>query len=276
MLRKKWQLSLLQVVLPLIALIFVFPIVMVYYNGFKSYAEILTDALALPQKWTLENFIVAWKTMNYPRLFCNTLFVTGFGVAGIVLFSAPAAYQLQRNHAHYSKGLRLLFLLPMLIPIQTIMITLTNVLTHLKLIDSLPGLVLAYWGLGIPMASFLFMGGVAAVPHEVEESAMMDGCNMFRLFWMVVFPLLKPVTGTVIILDVMWLWNDFLLPLLTVNGTRDGKTLQLGAYSFFGQYVTQWNFAIAGIVMAVTPTILFFILMQKHIVKGIIAGAVKG
>lgn len=276
MIQKKWQLNLLHIVLPLIALIFIFPIVMVYYNGFKSYGDIVIDALALPETWTLENFAVAWKTMNFPRLFLNTLYVTVFGVAGIVLLSAPAAYKMQRETSSYSKGLRMLFLLPMLIPVQTIMITLTNVLTKLGLMNSLPGLVLAYWGLGIPMATFLYMGGVAAVPYEVEESAMIDGCTPFRLFGQVVFPLLKPISGTVIILDVMWLWNDFLLPLLTVNGTRDGKTLQLGAYSFFGQYVTQWNFAIAGIIMAVTPTIIFFILMQKYIVKGIIAGAVKG
>lgn len=276
MLQKKWQLHLLQALLPAAALVFLFPILMVYYNGFKTYAEILVDALALPKTWTLDNFATAWKTMNYPRLFWNTFCVTAGGVAGIVLFGAPAAYMLQRERRAYSRGLRILFLLPMLIPVQTIMITLTSLLTKAGLMNSLAGLTAVYWGLGIPMASFLYMGGVAAVPREVEEAARIDGCGSFRLFWRIVFPLLRPVSGTVIILDVMWLWNDFLLPLLTVNGSSSQKTLQLGAYSFFGQYVTQWNYAIAGIVMAVTPTILFFILMQKYIVKGIAAGAVKG
>ena len=110
----------------------------------------------------------------------------------------------------------------------------------------------------------------------MDECASIDGCSTFRTFFNIIFPQLKSITATIIVLDVMWIWNDFLLPLLMVNSNQAIKTLQLAAYTFFGQYISEWHYALAGLVMAVTPSILFFLIMQKHIIKGVTAGAVKG
>lgn len=276
MLEKKWQKTLLTVVLTLAALLYIYPIVMIYYNSFKSYGEIMIDAISLPSVWTVENFKNAWKIMNFLTVLKNTFLITLFSVSGIVIISSMAAYKLARVQKTYSRLLKALFLMPMLVPIQSIMITFLQVMTKLELTNTHQGLVVAYWGMGCSTAVFLYYGFVKSFPVEIEEAARIDGSNSWHLFAKIVFPLLKPVTGTVVILDVMWIWNDFLLPLLLINRSRDLKTLQLASYSFFGQYVTKWNYALAGIVMAVTPTVLFFIFMQKYIVKGIAAGAVKG
>jgi raffinose/stachyose/melibiose transport system permease protein len=164
----------------------------------------------------------------------------------------------------------------MLVPFQTIMITLLKVAKSMNLSDSLLGLGVQYWGFGIPMAVFIYSGFIRTVPREIDESAMIDGASTIRTFFQIIFPLLKTVTATIVVLDVMWIWNDFLLPLLMVNSSADTKTLTLAAYSFVGQYNTQWQYAMTAMVLTVTPSILFFIVMQKNIVKGVVAGAVKG
>ncbi len=138
------------------------------------------------------------------------------------------------------------------------------------------GLGIQYWGFGIPMATFIYYNFMKTIPKEIDESARIDGASTFRTFTSVIFPLLKSVSVTVIVLDVMWIWNDFLLPLLMVNGSPKTKTLVLAAYNFVGQFNTQWHYAMTAMVLAVVPSIIFFVLLQKYIVEGVVAGAVKG
>ena len=138
------------------------------------------------------------------------------------------------------------------------------------------GLGIQYWGFGIPMAVFIFYNFMKTIPKELDESAQIDGASTMRTFISVIFPLLKSVTVTVLVLDVMWIWNDFLLPLLMVNASNTTKTLVLAAYTFVGQMNTQWQYAMTGMVLAVFPSILVFIFLQKYIVEGVVAGAVKG
>jgi len=138
------------------------------------------------------------------------------------------------------------------------------------------GLGVQYWGFGIPMATFIYCNFMQTIPKEIDESAIIDGASTFRTFISVIFPLLKSVTATVIVLDVMWIWNDFLLPLLMVNSSPATKTLVLSAYTFVGQFNTQWHYAMTAMVLAVLPSIIFFVLLQRHIVDGVVAGAVKG
>ena len=167
-------------------------------------------------------------------------------------------------------------IIPMLVPFQTIMITLVKVMKTLHLSGSLLGLGIQYWGFGIPMAVFIYMGFIKTIPRAIDESATIDGASAFSTYVRIIFPLLKPVTATVMVLDVMWIWNDFLLPMLMVNSSPKTKTLTLAAYTFGGQYNTQWQYAMTAMVLALLPSILFFIFMQKHIIKGVVAGAVKG
>ena len=214
--------------------------------------------------------------MQYGKLFLNTVEITVVGIAGIVVFSSLAAYILDRKNNRYTKIARVIITTPMLIPFQTIMISLLKVMTTIHFSGSKMGLGIQYWGFGIPMATFIFYNFMKTIPGEIDESAFIDGAGTFKTYGLVIFPLLKSVTATVIVIDVMWIWNDFLLPLLMVNGSNDTKTLVLSAYSFVGQFNTQWHYAMAAMVLAILPSVIIFVFLQKYIVEGVVAGAVKG
>ncbi|MBW5449423.1 ABC transporter permease subunit [Cohnella sp. CFH 77786] len=266
----------LELVMIAAALLFLFPIILVFYNSLKSFGEVMRDVMALPHKLTFENYAYVWKYIDYPKLFLNNVIVTAVGLVGIILISSIAAYKLARTKTKLSGLIYFLIIIPMLIPFQSIMVTVLKLARDLHLANSVWGLGIQYWGLGAPMAVFIYHGFVKGVPKELDESATIDGASGFSLFFRIIFPLLKPVTATIAVIDIMWIWNDFLLPLLMVNGSADTKTLTLAAYTFVGQYNTDWQYTMTAVVMAVLPSILVFILLQKHIVKGVTAGAVKG
>jgi raffinose/stachyose/melibiose transport system permease protein len=265
-----------EIFMVILALIYIYPIILVILNSFKTNRDLMLNVLGLPNKWIMSNYIYVWNYMDYSRLFLNNVVVTLIGTAGIVLFSSMAAYILSRKKTKLSWLIYLFCIGPMLVPFQTIMITLLKSARIIGLTNSDWGLGIQYWGFGIPMAVFLFTGFMSSIPKEIDESAMVDGASTIRVFFSIIFPLLKTITSTVIVLDVMWIWNDFLLPLLMVDSQSDTRTLTLAAYSFVGTFVTDWQYSMAALVLAVLPSILFFIFMQKNIVKGVTAGAVKG
>lgn len=265
-----------EIVLIVLALLFLYPLFLAIFNSFKSFQEVMTDVIALPKSWTFDNYSYVWKFINYPRLFLNNAVITILGLAGIILVSSIAAYKLSRTRSRASAIIYFICIMPMLIPFQSIMLTVLKTARFLHLSDSTWGLGLLYWGFGAPLAVFIYHGFVKGIPREIDESATIDGASGFRLFFSVIFPLLKSVTTTIIIIDVMWIWNDFLLPLLMVNGSPTTKTLTLAAYTFVGQYTSDWQYAMTAMVMAVLPSIIVFIFLQKYIVKGVVAGAVKG
>ncbi|MEC0181192.1 carbohydrate ABC transporter permease [Paenibacillus peoriae] len=260
----------------ILSLLFLYPLFLAINNSFKSFAEVMTDVIALPKQFSLDNYVYVWQFINYPRLFLNNTIITVVGLTGIVLVSSIAAYKLARTKSKWSSVIYMLCIMPMLIPFQSIMLTVLRLAKDLHLADSTWGLGLLYWGFGAPLAVFIYHGFVKGIPAEIDESAKIDGASGFRLFFSVIFPLLKSVTATIIIIDVMWIWNDFLLPLLMVNGSPSTKTLTLAAYTFVGQYTSDWQYAMTAMVMAVLPSIIVFIFLQKYIVKGVVAGAVKG
>lgn len=266
----------LEVVLVLLSLVFLYPLFLTIINSLKSFSEVMTDVIALPKHLTFSNYSYVWKFINYPRLFLNNFVITGLGLLGIVFISSIAAYKLARTKTKLSGIIYFLCIMPMLIPFQSIMLTVLQTAKNLNLSESTWGLGLLYWGFGAPLAVFIYHGFVKGIPAEIDESATIDGASSFRLFFSVIFPLLKSVTTTIVIIDVMWIWNDFLLPLLMVNGSPDTKTLTLAAYTFVGQYTSDWQYAMTAMVMAVLPSIIVFIFLQKYIVKGVVAGAVKG
>ncbi|PZD97595.1 carbohydrate ABC transporter permease [Paenibacillus sambharensis] len=266
----------LEIAMILLSLLFLYPLFLAVNNSLKSFGEVMTDVIALPKQLAFENYSYVWSFINYPQLFWNNTVITGLGLIGIILFSSIAAYKLARTKSRMSLLLYFLCIMPMLIPFQSIMLTVLQLAKGLQLSDSTWGLGMLYWGFGAPLAVFIYHGFVKGIPKEIDESATIDGASGFRLFFMVIFPLLKSVTTTIIIIDVMWIWNDFLLPLLMVNGSPDTKTLTLAAYTFVGQYTSDWQYAMTAMVMAVLPSIIVFIFLQKYIVKGVVAGAVKG
>ena len=262
--------------LTVIALLFIYPVFLMFLNAFKPFGEVVSNPIAFAKKPTFENITYVVDKIQYARLFMNNVMITVIGIAGIVAFASLAAYILDRRRNRYTKFIYALIIAPMLIPFQTIMITLLKAMSVINLSESRVGLGIQYWGFGIPMATFIFFNFMKTIPREIDESAHMDGASTFRTYLSVIFPLMKPVTVTVIVLDVMWIWNDFLLPLLMVNSSNKTKTLVLAAYTFVGQMNTKWQYAMAAMVLAVLPSIIIFIFLQKYIVEGVVAGAVKG
>lgn len=263
-------------VILVVALFYFYPVFLMFANSLKSFGEVLTNPVSYPKELEFKNYSDVIKRMDYLKLFRNNVIITVTGLAGIVAFSSAGAYILDRRRNKYTKFAHLFIITPMLIPFQTIMITLLKAMSIIHLSGSKLGLGVQYWGFGIPMATFIYFNFMKTIPKEIDESAKIDGASTFRTFVSVIFPLLKSVTFTVIVLDVMWIWNDFLLPLLMVNSSNETKTLVLAAYTFVGSMNTKWHYAMTGMVLAVVPSILVFIFLQKYIVEGVVAGAVKG
>lgn len=256
--------------------VYLSPLLLVVFGSFKTYSEIMSHVLEAPATWSFANFAGVFSSMNYPKTFLNTVLVTVVGVGGIVVVSSMAGYKLSRVKTRLSYVVFLFCIMPMMIPFQSFMITLVKIAKQLGFIGTLSGLGVIYWGLGAPLSIFLYHGFVKSIPRELEECAMLDGCSPARLFLSIIFPMLKPVTASVIVVNAMWIWNDFLLPLLVLGSSDAGKTLQLAAYGFMGQYKMEWQNIMAGAILIIIPAVIIYLIFQKNIVKGMVAGAVKG
>jgi len=267
---------LITLILIIFLIIYLLPLVLMITNSYKTYSEVMLNALSLPAKVTFDNFKKVFETMNYPKAFFNTLVITLVGVTGIIIIGSMAGYKLARSKTKLSKYTFLYCIMPMMIPFQSFMITLVQVSKGMHLTNSVLGITVVYWGLGAPMAIFLYQGFAKSIPHELDEAAIIDGCNQFQLFTKIIFPLLKSVTAAVIVVNAMWVWNDFLLPLLVLGTDKKQQTLQLAAYSFMGQYKMEWQNIMAAAILIIIPALIIYLVFQKHIIKGMIAGAVKG
>ena len=263
------------VFLILCALFTLAPLVLAIVNSFKSNGEILTNVISLPKQITFENYVRSFGKMHYLQSLGNTVFLAGGSVALIVLFSALAGWKLCRTKTRFSKFLLSLFIFSMLIPFSSIMIPLYKVVLALDIKNSLFGLCFVYAGLGVSMAIFLYHGFVKGIPKELEEAAAIDGCSPLQTFFRIVFPMLKPVTATICITNVLWIWNDFLLPLIILSDNKK-YTLLLSTNTLFGQYSSDWSAILSALVIAALPVIVFYAMLQKQILKGITDGALKG
>ncbi len=262
------------VVLAVLAVYFLFPIYMAIINSFKTQGDIFRSVLSLPVNPRSENYVQAFEKANMLRSTWNTVIVTVTGITGMVFLSSMAGYKLSRTPGKLSNTIFLLFVASMLIPFQTIMVTLTKMAKNLGLQGSPFGLGVVYVGL-IKSAIFLYHGFVKGVPRELDESAQMDGCGEARMFFTVILPLLLPITFTVIILNLLWLWNDFLLPVLLLTDFRQ-YTLVLTINMFFGKYSREWPLILASLILSSLPIVIIFAVFQRWIIQGITDGAVKG
>ncbi len=256
------------------AIITLFPIYMALLNSVKTQGDMLSNILALPASLEWGNYADAFRKTNYVRSLWNTIVVAGTGLAGIVLFASMAGYKLSRTPGKLSAFLFGLFVMSTLIPFHSIMITLVRISSGLKLQGSAVGLGLLYIGLGVAVAIFLYHGFVKSVPKELDEAAVIDGCGEFRLYFAVILPLLLPITATIAILNTLWMWNDFLLPLLVLTDFKS-YTLLLSTNMLFGEYNNDWSAILASLVLAMLPVILLYLLLQKYILHGISEGAIK-
>lgn len=268
------------IILVCVCLAYLFPIYIIVVNAFKNRAELYENVLAFPSEFSFQYFAKAMDKMDFFNALKNSLIVTLVSIAIIVVLASMCAWMLARTDNKISKFIFMLFVATMLIPFQTLMMPLMQVLGFgrdtlgLPVVDTLGGLIFCYIGFGASMSVFLYHGFVKSVPVALEEAATIDGCSKFGVFWRIVFPMLKPVTMTVIILDVIWIWNDYLLPSLVLT-SKANRTIPLSTASFFGQFTIQWNMAMAGLTLTIIPVIIFYLCAQKYIVKGVAAGAVK-
>ena len=258
----------------MLAAFFIFPILLLFINSFKSLKEIYMSVLQLPETLNLDNYISAFKELDYLNAIKNSLIVTCTVTAANVICCSMAAWVLVRYKTKTSKLIFTIFSVAVLVPFQCVMLPLLAEMGKLNMIN-MPGLMLVNLGFGSSMSIILFHGFMKNVPVELEEAAAIDGASQPRIFFTIVLPLIKGIAVTVAILNVMSLWNDYLLPSLTIN--RSGtQTLPLRTYLFFGAYTKKWNLGSAALVMAIIPVIIFYVLCQKHIIKGVTEGAVKG
>lgn len=269
-----------EIVLLAACAIYLFPVYLVFVNSFKNRQELYENMVALPGKFTKEYYVTAMEKMNFLKAFSNSLIVTIISITIIIILASMTAWMLVRTNNKLSKTLFMVFVATMLIPFQTIMMPLMQVMgwirtnLHIPMLESLGGLIYMNVGFGASMAVFLYHGFIKSIPVSLEEAATIDGCNKFGVFWKIVFPMLKPTTVTVIILDVIWIWNDYLLPSLVLSGEKL-RTIPLSTASFFGQFTIQWNLAMAGLMLTIIPVIIFYLCAQKYIIKGVAAGALK-
>lgn len=266
------------ILLIILAIIFIAPIFLVLMNSFKGKNYLSTEPFAFPTNESFvgfDNYIEGAEKIDFFSSFLNSLFITVFAVALIVLCTSMCAWFIVRVKKWYSKLLYLLCAFSMIVPFQMVMYPMTQISATLKL-NNIVGIIFVYLGFGAGLAVFMFVGFIKSVPLEIEEAAMIDGCGPIRTFFLVVFPILKPTAITVAILDAMWIWNDYLLPYLLLN-TSDTKTLPMAIQYLRGGYgsIDMANM-MAMIVLSIIPIIIFYLVCQKYIIKGIVAGAVKG
>ena len=269
-------------VLVILFLAFIFPFIMVIFNAFKTKGDITADPLALvgSHGFILTNFTDAMKKMNFATSFTNSLLITTVSTILTIMLSAMTAFVIVRNKWKACGILFSLMIASMVIPFQVLMIPLVSLYGGIfGVLNSRITLILMHVGFSLSMATFMFHGAIhTSVPMELEEAAFIDGCTRWQTYWKIVFPLLKPTIATVAIIDAMAFWNDYLLPFLII-GNNDSKTLTLSLYyakSLSGQYGNPWELIFPAVLICVIPILIVFIFLQKNIIEGIAAGAVKG
>lgn len=271
---KKWR-PFQYALAAVLCVLFISPFYLVMTNSLKTQKGIFMDVtgLPVPPYFTLDNYRQAFVDLDFIQSFFNSLMITGISTVIIIIFSSMAAWALVRSRTKISSLLFFVFAAAMLVPFQSVMLPLIRVMGRLDLLNP-QGLVFMYLGFGSSLSIILYHGFIKAIPQELEEAALIDGCNPFQTFWLIVFPLLKPISVTVAILNTMWIWNDFLLPQLVIN-RPEWHTIPLRMFYFFGEYSKKWNLALAGLFIGMIPIIIFYFVAQKHIVKGVTQGSIK-
>lgn len=261
----------------LLVLVYIFPIAILAWVAIKSRADIAKDILGVPTEWIgLENFETAIDKMDFMNSLKNSLIVTIISTVCLCVFSAMAAWVLVREKSKKSTIIFMLFSVSMLIPFQCVMLPLMQIMGKNGLnMMNLGGLIFAYIGFGSAMSIMLYHGFIKGIPVELEEAAALDGCGTVGVFFRIVLPLLGPITTTVGIVNIMWIWNDYLLPRIVLFGNSELYTLPLQTSAFFGSFTTNWGVAAAALLLIMLPVIIFYIIAQKKIIKGVVDGAVK-
>lgn len=275
--KSKWRKITLFIILIALSILFLAPIFIVLINSFKGKLFISSEPFKLPTAETfsgLQNYTGGIEKTNFISAFGYSLWITIGSTAVIILFSAMLAWYITRVKSKITSTIYYLIVFSMIVPFQMVMFTMTKIANTLNL-DNPYGIIILYLGFGAGLSTFMYCGFVKSIPLEIEEAAMIDGCNPIQTFFLIVMPLLKPITTTITILNVMWIWNDYLLPYLVIGS--DYPTIPIAVQYLRGGYGAIDMGAMMGVlVLAIIPIVIFYLLAQKYIIEGIAAGAVKG
>lgn len=274
---KKVTLPFIYALLIIFFLLFVFPFLLIIMNSFKSNGEILESPFALPTSFTFGHFAEVIDKMNFFVSFSNTVMVTFFSVIFIGLFASMTAYYMVRRGGRLNNGLFVLLVASMIIPFQSIMIPLIYIYgAKLHWIDAapLPFLIVLYIGFGSALSVFMYHGFVKSIPYELEEASLLDGCTRPQTFFKIVLPMLSPITATIAILNVLWIWNDYLLPSLVLTDERY-FTMPIKMKAFNGTYMNNWELLIPALLLTILPILIAYLFGQRYIIRGVSQGAIK-
>ena len=281
----------LEITAIILFILYMLPFALVIINSSKPSLKIIMDPLALPENPSqlIANIksVMSSPNVRYASSFVTTLVITVSSVGLLVLIASMSAWVLVRTKTLLSNIIFMMFVAAMVIPFQVVMfplITWFHLLevklglfeTQFRLLQNYPGIVFAYMGFGSSLSIFLYHGFIKGVPLELEEAATIDGCSRPGTFFKIVFPILTPITVTVIILNSMWIWNDFLLPLLVLGSGNKVRTLPLAVAGFVGSFVKRWDLILTATMMTMLPIVIMFLILQKYIMKGMVEGSVKG
>lgn len=283
--KRSTRLIALEIVGGFLFLAFLFPFFIVLVNSAKTPFEITQSPLTFPADWVkiLKNMATIWTSVNvnYSSSFLSSLIITVSSLLLLNLLSSQAAWALVRTKTRLSAGIFVTFVAAMVIPFQIVMFPLLSwfreitQLTGVRLLRSYAGIILAYIGFGMSQSIFIFHGFIKSIPLELEEASTIDGCKPWQVFYKIIFPILRPIQATVLVLNGIWIWNDYLLPLLILGKGNAVMTIPLAVSNFAGAYVKQWDLILTAILMAMIPVVIFFLIAQKSIIKGTVAGSIK-
>lgn len=257
-------------------LIMIIPIYYLLVTTFKTPAEAAASPLGIPKQFTFDNYTEAIEAMNYGQALKNNLMIAVTSVVFLIIFSSMSAYVIARSRRRLFQVINSIFMVGLIIPFQISIIPLYKILAGVNLMNTHMGVILVdVFCINLPLSIFLMRGFIHTVPMELEEAAFIDGCGTFQCFWRIIFPLLKPIVSTVAILDMLAIWNDFMTPLLFLQSSEKQVLLQQ-VYRNVGPFSTNWTAFFPMLVMATLPLVLFYLIMQRQIIEGVVAGAVKG
>lgn len=273
--KKRVKRSAIYVILLLFTVVNAYPILWMIMNSFKTGQEFSFDPFGLPNEWVLVNYVEAWVTANIGTYFFNSLFVGIVALLICIMIGAFASYFLARFRFRGRNLIYGFFVVGLLVPIHATLVPMFILMQKLGFLNTPLALIFPYVAFNLSITIFLLTSFMSSFPKEIEESAIMDGCGPFRIFWSIILPMSRPAIATAVILNFINNWNEFSFALVLIND-KALSTLPLGLANFAGEYTTNYTAQMAGLTLVLIPTILFYLVMEKQIVNGMTQGAVKG
>ncbi|MDF2985667.1 MAG: carbohydrate transporter permease [Eubacterium sp.] len=271
--KKRINLIILQIVLAILSLVIIIPLFMILINAVKTEPEAAMLSLGLPNEFQFNNFKVVFTEGSVLTGYINSMIIGAAAVFVIMVSGALAAFVIQRRDSALTNKIYYLFIIGLVIPVA--LVPTIKMMVNLKLHNTYLGMILYYSAILLPFTIFLFTGYLKTVPRELDESAYIDGAGFLKLFFSIIFPIIRPAIVTASLIIIINIWNDFMGPFYLLSDSSKW-TVTVSVYNYVGKYGTKWNLVFADVAVVITPILLLYFILQKHIVDGMTAGAIKG